>query len=131
MDMSLFRPYKYDYDRVEKYIKRQKEKKRLAFAIMRNGSPVGKILLNGIFEKEKACTLSIHLQNDAVKGLGIGTKAEQMILQYAFRELAMKTVCADCVLKNAGSRHVLEKVGFKRIHSDEMFIYYKAESSLY
>lgn len=35
MDESLFHPFQYDFDWVERYIRRQKEKKRLAFAIMK------------------------------------------------------------------------------------------------
>ena len=58
-------------------------------------------------------TLSIHLQNDTVKGKGYGTRAEQLAIQYAFEVLNMVAVNADTIIKNTRSQHVLEKVGFK------------------
>lgn len=66
-------------------------------------------------------------QNDSVKGQGIGTIAEQLILDYATDQLGMKTVYADSILKNTRSQRVLEKVGFALIGIDDTFKYYKFE----
>lgn len=69
--------------------------------------------------------MSIHLQNDAVKGKGYGTQAERLAVQYAFNELGMKTIHADAILKNTRSQHVLEKVGFQLLGEDDAFKYYR------
>ncbi len=125
MNMDLFVPYQYSAEWVENYIARQKSKNRRIFAVMRNGLPVGEVVLKDIDHMKKECTLGICLQNDRVKGRGIGTKAEQLILDYAFEHLGMKTVHTDAILKNTRSQHVLEKVGFKFIREDAQFRYYR------
>lgn len=78
--------------------------------------PIGEVQLKQIDYGKKECTLSIHMQNDAVKGKGYGTKAEQLAIEYAFKELGMNAVNADSVKKNARSQHVMEKVGFKLVN---------------
>ncbi len=129
MDMATFSPYVYDFQQAEAYMQRKKDKKQIVFAIMRNGLPVGEVLLKEIDYVKKVCTLGICLQNDSVKGQGIGTKAEQMILDFAFRQLGMNTVYADAILKNTRSQHVLEKVGFRKIGEDEKFRYYQFDKN--
>ncbi len=125
MNMDLFAPYQYSYEWVETYMSRQRAKERLIFAVMRNGLPVGEVVLKEIDYDKKECTLGICLQNDSAKGQGIGTKAEQLILDYAINQLGMETVHADSILKNARSQHVLEKVGFRFTGEDEQFKYYR------
>ncbi len=127
-DMNLFVPYRYSYERVEAYIRRQKEKGRLVFAVMREGLPVGEIILKEIDHIKRECTLSICLQNNSVKGQGIGTAAERLILAYATKELGIRTVYADAILKNKRSQHVLEKVGFRFVREDEAFRYYRFDT---
>lgn len=128
MEMNQYRPFVYSDEWADAYFKKQLEKKRLLFAIVEGNIPVGEILLKDINSEKGECTLSIHLQNDTVKGKGIGTRAEQLILEYAFAQLHMKVIFADAVLKNKRSQHVLEKVGFQAIRQDEMFKYYEMRS---
>ena len=111
MDMRLFRPYVYDEVAVNRYFdaKGQDASRRL-FAIM-----LGE------------CTLSIHMQNDAVKGKGYGTQAERLAVKIAFDELGMAAVNADTVMKNTRSQHVLEKAGFRFVGEDGTFKYYRIE----
>ncbi len=130
MDMDAFQPYVYDFAEAEKYMQRKREKKQIVFAIMRNDLPIGEVLLKEIDNTKRVCTLGICLQNDSVKGKGIGTRAEQLILDYAFHDLGMQVVYADAILKNTRSQHVLEKVGFKLTGQDEKFRYYKAEKPM-
>ncbi len=127
MNMDTFSPYVYSFEAAEKYMQRKKEKKQLVFAIMQRDQPIGEVLLKEIDYEKKVCTLGICLQNDSIKGKGVGTKAELLILDYAFNELGMKTVYADAILKNTRSQHVLEKVGFRLIGIDDKFKYYKCE----
>lgn len=127
MDMGMFKIFTYDVEKVDQYFERQISKDRIVFMIMRNEEPIGEVKLKNIDDTKKECTLGIHLQNDLVKGLGIGTLAERMVLDYAFNELRMKKVYADAVLKNKRSQHVLEKVGFHFVKEDDMFKYYVIE----
>lgn len=125
MDMSLFKPYAYDKASVDRYFDSKNEPSRIVFAIMLEGKPIGELQLKGIDRKKAECTLSIHLQNDAVKGKGYGTQALRLAVKYAFDELGMVAVNADAVLKNTRSQHVLEKVGFQFTGEDEIFKYYR------
>ncbi len=118
-------PFQYDPAWVDAYILRQREKQRQNFAVMYQGKPVGEVVLKDIDKEACKCTLGIHLQNDCVKGLGIGTQAEQLILEYAIHTLGMKTIYTDSLLSNTRSRHVLEKVGFRYVRQDNTFAYYR------
>ncbi len=128
MDMATFVPYQYSFEGAEAYMRRKKEKQQIVFAIMENDLPVGEGLLKEIDFDKKVCTLGICLQNDRVKNRGIGTRAEQLILEYAIKELGMKTVYADAILKNTRSQHVLEKVGFQKTGQDDKFVYFKFDA---
>lgn len=127
MDMSLFKPYSYDKTSVDRYFDSKNEPSRVIFAIMLDGKPIGELQLKRINREKAECTLSIHMQNDAVKGKGYGTQAERLAVKYAFDELGMVAVNADTIMKNTRSQHVLEKVGFRFIGEDETFKYYRIE----
>ena len=118
MDMRLFQPYVYDEAAVNRYfdMKGQDASRRL-FAIMLGDKVIDK----------KECSLSIHMQNDAVKGRGYGTQAERLAVKTAFDELGMAAVNADTIRKNTRSQHVLGKVGFRFAGEDETFQYYRIE----
>ncbi|MBQ1409741.1 MAG: GNAT family N-acetyltransferase [Oscillospiraceae bacterium] len=130
MDMSQFREFHYDPERVDAYFEKlQSQKDRVDFLIMKDEKPIGEIALKHIDETARECELSIHLQNDAVKNQGYGTQAERLILEYAFQTLGMTAVIADSVLKNKRSQHTLEKVGFQVIGRDDTFVYYRISHS--
>ena len=125
IDMDLFTTYKYDEAAVDRYFESKQNPSRVVFAIMKDSEPIGEIQLKQIDRENKECTLSIHMQNDTVKGYGYGTHAEQLALQYAFDTLGMVAVNADTVIKNTRSQHVLEKVGFKYVKEEGGFKYYR------
>lgn len=125
MDMALFSTYKYDENAVNRYFESKQIPSRILFAIMKDGKPIGELQLKQIDREKKECTLSIHMQNDAVKGHGYGSCAEQLALQYAFDVLGMVAVNADAITKNTRSQHVLEKVGFQYIREENGFKYYR------
>ena len=127
MDMSLFKPYSYNKASVDRYFDSKNEPSRIIFAIMLDGKPIGELQLKQIDLEKAECTLSIHMQNDAVKDKGYGTQAEQLAVKYAFDELGMVAVNADTIMKNTRSQHVLEKVGFHLIGEDGAFKYYRIE----
>ena len=125
MDMALFSTYKYDEVTVDRYFESKQSPSRVLFAVMKDGKPIGELQLKQIDHEKKECTLSIHLQNDAVKGHGYGTCAERLALEYAFDTLGMAAVNADTVIKNKRSQHVLEKIGFKYVREKDGFKYYR------
>ena len=125
MDMDKFEPYQYNEAVVDRYFISKQSPSRVLFAIMKDSKPIGELQLKQIDRERKECTLSIHLQNDAVKGHGYGTAAEKLALKYAFDTLGMNAVNADTVIKNTRSQHVLEKVGFKYIEEKGGFKYYR------
>ena len=125
MEMDLFAPYQYNETAVNRYFDSRQNPSRILFAIMRDGRPIGELQLKQIDPESKECTLSIHMQNDTVKGLGYGTYAEKLALKYAFDVLGMAVVNADTVVKNTRSQHVLEKIGFQLIGERDGFKYYR------
>ena len=127
MDMSLFKPYSYNKASVDRYFDSKNEPSRIIFAIMLDGKPIGELQLKQIDLEKAECTLSIHMQNDAVKDKGYGTQAERLAVKCAFDELGMIAVNADTIMKNTRSQHVLEKVGFHLIGEDGTFKYYRIE----
>lgn len=127
MDMAKFRPYQYDAAKVDRYFDSKQQPSRVLFAIMLDQTPVGELHLKQIDPEKKECTLSIHLQNDSVKGRGYGTEAERLAVEHAFETLGMNTVLADTVLKNTRSQHVLEKVGFRFMKEEGLFRYYRID----
>lgn len=126
-DTELFTAYNYDENKVNVYFESKQDPSRVLLAIMKNNAPIGEIQLKKIDRENKECTLSVHMQNDTVKGHGYGTCAERLALRYAFDVLGMTAVNADTVAKNKRSRHVLEKVGFRYIKEENGFKYYRCE----
>ena len=127
MDMDRFSAYQYNEKTVDKYFDSKQSPSRVLFAIMKAGKPIGELHLKQIDSEKKECVLSIHLQNDSVKGHGYGALAEKLALKYAFEVLGMRAVNADTVIKNTHSQHVLEKVGFKFTEEKDGFRYYRYE----
>lgn len=125
MDMDKFEPYHYNKAAVDRYFESRQSPFRVLLAIMKDGKPIGELQLKRIDWERKECTLSIHLQNGAVKGHGYGTIAEKLALKYAFDTLGMDAANADTVIKNTRSQHVLEKVGFKYMEERTTFRYYR------
>lgn len=128
MDMQYYTQYVYNSKKVDERFDSLQTPERVVFAVMLDEAPIGEVQLKRINRERNDCTLSIHLQNDAVKNRGFGTQAERLAVQYAFDVLKLDAVNADAVLKNTRSQHVLEKAGFTFTREDEMFRYYRIEN---
>lgn len=124
---ELFVPYRYDRDAADRRFEALQEPSRVVFAILREGRPIGEVQLKRIDRERRVCTLSIHLQSDAVKGRGFGTAAERLALQYAFAELDLLAVEADALVGNVRSQRVLEKVGFRIVREADGFRHYRCD----
>lgn len=128
MNMQYYTQYAYNQEKVDERFDSLQTPERMVFAVMLDGAPIGEVQLKRINRERNDCTLSIHLQNDAVKNRGFGTQAEKQAVRYAFDVLKLDAVNADAVLKNTRSQHVLEKAGFMFTREDEMFRYYRIEN---
>jgi len=130
-DPAIGHYYEYVYtpETADRYFENNTVADRKLFAIMVDDKIVGECKLKNIDLQKRECSMGIHLQNDSVKGKGYGTQAERLILQYAFEKLGMVAVNADAAIKNIRSQHVLEKVGFRYMHEDETFKYYRCENN--
>ena len=128
MNMQYYTQYVYNSEKVDERFDSLQTPERVVFAIMLDGAPIGEVQLKRINRERNDCTLSIRLQNDAVKNRGFGTQAEKQAVRYAFDVLKLDAVNADAVLKNTRSQHLLEKAGFMFTREDEMFRYYRIEN---
>ena len=130
-DLSLYEQIKnsgYDSKRVDAlFDSRSGKEDRRSFAVMLGDRVIGEVELKRIDPKEKTCTLSIHLQNDAVKNKGYSTQAERLAIAYAFDALGVGHILADSVEKNRRSQHVLEKLGFICYNAKNGFKLYRLD----
>ena len=119
-------PYTFSEEKVQRYLQRQIDLKRIPLAIMSDEEIVGEIIIKNI-EPHKCATLGITLKNAKYKDRGIGTQAEKLAVRYVFDELDIPTIFADTIKINTRSHHVLEKIGFTFIREDEEFKYYRID----
>lgn len=126
-DKSKYQPYVYDRTECNTYFDRYVRLGRVHMAIMLGEEPIGELILKNIDKAKGACEMGISMKTDSFKNQGYGTRAEILALEYAFFELKMETVCADALLKNTRSQHVLKKIGFLETHRDDRFVYFRCD----
>ena len=131
-DPDLYMPgqeyvhYEYSEEKIERYVRRQRDLKRITLAILFGDDIVGEIIIKNI-EEHKCATMGIALKNAKYKDHGIGTAAERLAVSFVFNELDIPTLYADTIQNNKRSQHVLEKVGFSYIREDKDFKYYRID----
>ena len=131
MDMGKFYEFQYAPQWADDYFDRQASRGRVLLAVMLTGEPIGEVKLWDIDRENRECKLGIHMQSDAVKGRGFGTRAEILAVEYAFRELGMDRVLADAILKNTRSQHVLQKAGFRFLRQEGIYRWYCCDKRTY
>lgn len=120
--------FTYDPDWVERYFHSKcLETSRRYFVICADDQVIGEIQLKSINMEEKSAVLSVHLNNDRYKNQGFGTEAQRQMITYGFEQLGLQKIYADCLHRNQRSRHILEKLGFRHLRSDENFHYFVLE----
>ncbi len=124
LDKNDFFEYHYDKAKVDAYIQKQIDLKRLPFAIMYGDEMVGELKIYDIVDN-KSATLGITMKNKNYKDRGFGTQAEQLAIEYVFNQLDIPILYADSILTNTRSQHVLEKVGFQFVYADEQRKHYQ------
>ena len=132
-DLSLYeqnKNYVYDPRKVDMlFDMRSQEEGSTAFSVMLDNAVIGEVGLRHFSTETKECELTVHLQNDSVKGLGYGTRAEQLAIDYAFDVLGAESVYAEALVKNTRSQHILEKLGFQYLGEDDGFKQYRLHKS--
>ena len=123
--MMTYDPYEYDNKKTDRYFDTKvQETNRLYFAIVVDGNTVGEIQLKRIDFEQGHGTLSIVIVNDKYKNKGYGSEAIRQLIEIAKERLGIKTIYADAIHRNIRSQHVLEKIGFEYLKSDDDLRYY-------
>lgn len=60
---------------------------------------------------------------------GYGMETAKALIEWAFRQPSVKSVTAKCLLENAASARILEKLCMKELIRDDEVIYWKLERS--
>lgn len=85
----------------------------IQFIIEKEGDPVGTIALFDIDRDYRHAEFGAFMVKPEIHGKGVGTRALEMLLEYAFDELNMHKVIGGYIEDNGASRKVQEKFGFK------------------
>ena len=128
-DSAQTQVYQYNEETVNKLYDKHIAQGKIHFAIMLDDQVIGDIYLKHLNPALNCCDMGIHIVNDQYKGKGYGTQAERILLNYIFKELKMKTVYAETLIKNERSAHVLKKVGFMEISRNDNMIRFACENS--
>lgn len=109
-----YMPFPYTEDNANDFIKYcQGENPQYTFAIEYNGEFVGTI---GLVRQTDIYKLTVEIGywiGEPYWGMGIATKAVQLITEYGFNELGLVRIYTGVFAFNKASQRVLEKVGFK------------------
>lgn len=109
-----YMPFPYTEDNANDFIKYcQGENPQYTFAIEYNGEFVGTI---GLVRQTDIYKLTAEIGywiGEPYWGMGIATKAVQLITEYGFNELGLVRIYTGVFAFNKASQRVLEKVGFK------------------
>ncbi|WP_346868908.1 GNAT family protein [Clostridium sp. UBA5119] len=73
------------------------------------------------FYKKGKCELGLALANNNYKGLGYGTEAVKLAIDYVFNILKLKCIYADTMGSNKRMQSIFNKFGFKFINKEEHF----------
>lgn len=131
-DDQTYQPYCYDPECVDElFRKREQQLDRIGFSVMLENVVIGDVSLKHIDIENHSCELEICMINDSFKNKGYGTQAERLAVQYAFEHMNMKSVLADCLVKNTRSQRVLEKVGVQLTSESDGFRYYCMTKEMY
>jgi RimJ/RimL family protein N-acetyltransferase len=75
---------------------------------------IGTCRLHSIDAVHRSAELQIRLGDVAARGVGCGTEAVTLLLQFAFRDLNLHRVVLHVFSSNAAAIRVYEKAGFRR-----------------
>lgn len=80
---------------------------------------IGELSFKRINHEKSQCELGIALVNDKYKGLGYGTEAVEIAIDYVFNVLKLKYIYADTMGSNFKMQRIFYKFGFKLINRED------------
>lgn len=94
----------------------QNSETTMAFAIRLKSSAehVGNVSLQKIDRGNESAELAILIGEKAAWGLGVGTDAYRLLIDYGFNELNLNRICSGQTTRNSAMIRVCEKVGMKK-----------------
>ncbi|KAB3531055.1 GNAT family N-acetyltransferase [Alkaliphilus pronyensis] len=108
-------PYIYDKEHVDNRYDIITEKESWyprVGVFLQDGTPIGELSFKRINYEKSQCELGIVLANDDYKGLGYGTEAFELAIDYIFNTLKLKNILADTMGSNVKMQKILKKFGF-------------------
>lgn len=116
--------YIYDKEKVDKkydsIIEKESWYPRVGI-FLRDGRIVGELSFKRIDYEKSRCELGIALANNDYKGLGYGTEAVKLAIDYVFNTLKLKCIYADTMDSNKRMQSIFNKFGFEFINREEHF----------
>ncbi|MBZ9687421.1 GNAT family N-acetyltransferase [Clostridium estertheticum] len=83
------------------------------------GTPIGELSLKRINHEKSQCELGIVLVNGNYNGLGYGTEAVELAIDYVFNTLELKFIYADTMGSNFKMQSIFGKFGFEFVNREE------------
>lgn len=115
-------PYFYDKKRVDKGYDCISEKESWYPRVgifLSDEMPIGELSFKRINHEKSQCELGIVFANDNYKGLGYGTEAVELAIDYVFNILKLKYIYADTMGSNLKMQRIFEKFGFEVVSREE------------
>lgn len=94
-------------------ISRDPSRELLIISIASSGEAIGQIILSRISSIHRSCELSIRIADSANRGRGYGSKALELAVLHATRDLGLHRIELNVFETNHRAIRVYEKVGFK------------------
>lgn len=89
--------------------------------LLSNEILIGQLSFKRINYEKSQCELGITLVNDKYKGLGYGTEAVEMAIDYVFNVLELNFIYADTMGSNHRMQRIFNKFGFEFINRKENY----------
>ncbi|WP_346930118.1 GNAT family N-acetyltransferase, partial [Clostridium sp.] len=116
--------YIYDKEKVDKnydsIIEKESWYPRVGI-FLRDGRIIGELSFKRIDYEKSRCELGLALANNNYKGLGYGTEAVNLAIDYVFNMLKLKYIYADTMGSNKRMQNIFNKFGFEFINREEHF----------
>lgn len=96
------------------YTTRAEHDDRLDLSIIERatGEWAGEVVLSELNSRNESCGFRILLQGPRFYGLGLGSEATRLVIDYAFKVAGVHRIELEVYDFNPRARHVYEKIGF-------------------
>jgi len=90
----------------------QTDRGRRYWIVTHEGNDVGLANLYGISKSDKRCSWAFYIGTDNLRGKGVGSAVEFLVLSQVFEEMAFNKLCCEVLLANEAVWRLHKKVGF-------------------